>query len=103
MDDRAWAKGMADLQTALATQDQTKAQREHVAGVYRRLLDDLDDETWLATVDVVLLTEDWFPSIRKLREVAEGDRVRAAIASRKREARDKWAKQNIKLLKGGVE
>lgn len=69
MNDIAWAKGMAELLTL--PDGGESPERRAIRGVtYRRELDGLSDELWLASVRMALQREKWFPSVATLLEFA---------------------------------
>lgn len=69
MTEDGWARGMAELLT-LPERDESP-ERKAIKGVtYRRELDGLTDELWLAAVRIALQRDKWFPPVASLLEYA---------------------------------
>lgn len=78
MTDAAWLRGMGELVLGLARQDESREKSDARARLYRKHLDDLNDEAWLYAVDGVMKTCTFFPTIAELRAAAESWRPEAA-------------------------
>lgn len=62
---------IADLESCLATRDGSVPEKKHRNLTYYGALADLDDDTFVEACDRIIMLDDWFPSIARIRAVAD--------------------------------
>lgn len=70
LNETTFRRKMADMKSSLPIREGSDPESTHRVLVYHRGLRDLDDDAYVEACDRILFTDEWFPTIARIRAVA---------------------------------